>query len=114
MGLDLNDKMLFGWSHFTPFRVISFLVVFVVVNIVVLMTFFSSNQIIPPPKNLAAGKYVLGTKLNMVRFACSRWLLDVFLDNNVVSCGQIVPLKEFSSKYLSVKFSRAKDVSCLV
>ena len=46
----------------------------------------------------------------MIKFSCSRWLLEVFIDNKVISCGQTVPLKEFS-KLVSVKFSRAKDVS---
>ena len=101
--------MLFGLSNFSPFKVISFLVGFVVVNIIVFMTFFSSDQIIPPPKNFA-GKYTLGTTLNMIKFSCSRWLLEVFIDNKVISCGQTVPLKEFS-KLVYVKFSRAKDVS---
>ena len=74
------------------------------------MTFFSSNQIIPPPKNLHAGKYVLGTKLSMVEFSCSRWLLEVFVDGKHITCGETVPLEKFSATP-SVKFARAKHVS---
>ena len=101
--------MLFGLNNFTPFKVISFLVGFVIVNIIVFMTFFSSDQIIPPPKNFA-GKYTLGTTLSMIKFSCSRWLLEVLIGDKVISCGQTVPLIEFS-ELVSVKFSRAKDVS---
>ena len=105
-----NLKEMFGFGHFTPFKVISFLVLFVFVNVIVFMTFFSSKQIIPPPKNLHAGKYVLGTKLGMVEFSCSRWLLEVYIDSKRITCGETVPLEKFSSTP-SVKFARAKHVS---
>ena len=101
-----------AWNSFTPFRVISFLVIFVIVNIIVFMTLFSSNEMMPPPKNQAV-KYLLGTKLGMVQFSCSRWLLEVFINNKPVACGKTVPIKAFSENQigLSVKFSRAKIVS---
>ena len=103
--------MLLGWNNVTPFRVIFFLVVFVIVNIIVFMTFFSSNEILPPPNNQHVGMYLLGTKLSMIEFSCSRWVLEVFIKDEPISCGQVLPLKKFSSKTLTVKFSRAKDVS---
>ena len=76
------------------------------------MMFFSSNQMIPPPKNSHAGKYVLGTKLSMIEFSCSRWILEIYVDTKPITCGETVPLEKFSSNTPpSVKFSRAKDVS---
>lgn len=106
--------MLLGWNHFTPFRVIFFLVLFVIVNIIVFMTFFSSNELIPPPKNQHAGKYILGTKLSMIQFSCSRWLLEVFIGTKTILCGESVPLEKLPSEPPSVKFSRAKDVSVII
>lgn len=105
--------MLLKWNYITPFRVIVFLVLFVIVNIVVFMT-FSSKKMIPPPKNNHVTKYYLGTKLRMIEFSCSRWILEVFVDDKPISCGETVPLENFSSRPPSVKFSRAKDVSVLV
>jgi len=107
--------MMWAWNSFTPFRVISFLVIFVIVNIIVFMTLFSSDEMMPPPKKQAA-KYLLGTKLGMVQFSCSRWLLEVFINNKPVACGKTVPIETFSKESekqigLSVKFSRAKSVS---
>ena len=79
------------------------------------MTLFSSDEMMPPPKKQAA-KYLLGTKLGMVQFSCSRWQLEVFINKKPVACGKTVPIEVFSKESekqisLSVKFSRAKSVS---
>jgi len=105
---------MWAWNSFTPFRVIFFLVIFVIVNIIVFMTLFSSNEMMPPPKKQAV-KYLLGTKLSMVQFSCSRWLLEVFINDKPVACGKTVPIEIFSKESekkigLSVKFTRAKSV----
>jgi len=93
--------------------------IFVLVNVIVFMTLFSPNQMMPPPKKQQAAKYLLGTKLGMVQFSCSRWLLEVFINNKPVACGMTVPIESFSKKdgnqiRLTVKFSRAKTVSKFV